>query len=219
MKNPFTIKLQAGVLLAGELILLVTSALWDELDPDIRWPAWLYITVFAAGGYALAGSRKWLLTYLLLSVSAMLFSSFENVILTHVVGTACFGFAFAMLFQAIVKHCFFRRSVSPVDRVLAGITGYLLLGFFWTSQSKWAELVKADAFINVRADRVATEAEKLYFSFVSLTSLGYGDIVPTSAVARLIAILNCSSGVLYLAIFISALVGNLAANRHRDTDG
>ncbi len=214
MKNPFTIKLQAGVLLAGELILLITSAVWDDFAPGIPWPAWLYIILFAAGGYALAGSKRWLIAYLLLSASAMIFGSLDGVWLLGAVATACFGLAFVMLFQVILKHCFFRENVAPPDRILAGLAGYLLLGFFWTSQSNWAELIDSNAFVNVRADRAATESEQLYFGFVTLTSLGYGDIVPMTAVARLIAILNCTTGVLYLAVFISALVGNLSANRH-----
>ena len=53
-----------------------------------------------------------------------------------------------------------------------------------------------------------TRADYLYFSVSSLTTLGYGDIVPLKSPARIFSALESVCGVLYLAIFISALVGS-----------
>ncbi len=211
MKNPFTLKLQAGVLLAGELLLLLTSSLWDDLDPNRSWPAWLYIILFAAGGYALAGSRRWLAAYLLVSAAAVVLGAMEESRVLASISTASFAIAFYMLFQAVIGHCFFHAKVAAADRIIGGIAGYILLGFLWTSQSHWATMLNPEAFLNTRTELAANESERLYYCFVTLTGLGYGDIVPTTAVARLLAVLNCLSGVLYLAIFISALMGGLAA--------
>jgi len=209
VKNPFTLKLQAGLLLAGELILLLTSALWDDLDPSTKWPAWLYIILFAGGGYALARNRTWLIAYLLTSATALLLGFFERSAPFLVISTLCFSVAYLLLFHVVIQHCFFHHEVAATDRILGGIAGYLLIGFFWNSQSNWAQILNPEAFFNQLTEAAATEPEMLYYSFVTLTSLGYGDIVPTTAVARLIAIFNCLSGVLYLAIFISALIGGL----------
>ncbi|MDF2374612.1 MAG: potassium channel family protein [Verrucomicrobiales bacterium] len=215
MKNPFTIKLQASVLLAGEFLLLLSSALWDDLDPNRRWPALLYVILFAAGGYALAGSRRWLAAYLFTSAAATILGAINGSTILAAISTSCFAIAFYMLFQAVIGHCFFRAKVETADRILGGIAGYVLLGFLWTSQSNWALMIDGDAFLNTRTDSPTTESEQLYYSFVTLTGLGYGDIVPTTATARLVAILNCLSGVLYLAIFISALMGGLAAKSRK----
>lgn len=214
MKNPFTIKLQAGVLIAGELIMLITSALWDDLDSSAQWPFWLYIILFATGGYALAGNRRWLVSYLCASISALLLASIEGSKIFEAIETACFGLAFILLFKVIIGHCFSKKKISQADRMLGGIAGYLLLGFFWTSQSNWAVLLNPDAFLNVRTDAPTTESEQIYYCYVTLTGLGYGDIIPTTAVARITAAFTCLSGVLYLAVFISALVGRLS-EKHR----
>ena len=215
MKNPFTIKLQAGVLIAGELILLITSALWEDLDRSAQWPIWLYIILFSAGGYALAGNRRWLATYLCASLSALLLASIEGSRICNIISTTCFAVAFFLLFQAVIGHCFSKKDVSQADRILGGIAGYLLLGFFWTSQSNWAVMLNPDAYLNLRTGEPTTESEQIYYCYVTLTGLGYGDIIPTTAIARITAVFNCLSGVLYLAVFISALVGRLS-KRHRE---
>ncbi len=213
MKNPFTIKLQSSVLLAGELLLLLTSALWDDLDPNQRWPAWLYVILFAAGGYTLAGSRRWLAAYVLISLIAIVLGAFSGSLVLAIVSTSCFAVAFYMLFQVVIGHCFFRAKVAAADRIIGGIAGYLLLGFLWTSQGQWALMLNPEAFLNTNVGAAASEAERLYYSFVTLTGLGYGEIIPTTAVARLIAVLTVLSGTLYLAIFISALMGGLVAKK------
>lgn len=53
----------------------------------------------------------------------------------------------------------------------------------------------------------------LYFSFVSITTMGYGDIVPVSALARSSASLEGVFGTLYLAVMIARLVGLQSANK------
>ena len=52
-----------------------------------------------------------------------------------------------------------------------------------------------------------------YFSYVTLTTLGYGDIVPISPLARSLAVLEALTGVLFLAVLISRLVGSYRSER------
>jgi len=52
----------------------------------------------------------------------------------------------------------------------------------------------------------------IYFSFVTMTTLGYGDIIPVSSLAKSITILVSISGQLYLAILVAMLVGKLLSN-------
>lgn len=50
-------------------------------------------------------------------------------------------------------------------------------------------------------------SDLLYFSYITLTTLGYGEIVPVTAAARSLAIIEAIIGVMYIAIIISRLVG------------
>ncbi|HSG29750.1 MAG TPA: ion channel, partial [Candidatus Krumholzibacterium sp.] len=55
-------------------------------------------------------------------------------------------------------------------------------------------------------------SDLVYFSFSTLTTLGYGDLIPVSTTARSLAIIEAVAGVLYIAIIISRLVGIFIAN-------
>ena len=56
-------------------------------------------------------------------------------------------------------------------------------------------------------DQAFTAAEMVYYSFVTLTTLGYGDIVPVSPSARALATLEALTGQLYLTVLVARLVG------------
>jgi voltage-gated potassium channel Kch len=52
----------------------------------------------------------------------------------------------------------------------------------------------------------------LYFSYVTLTTLGYGDLTPTNSGGRVVAMLLSTGGQLYIAILIAMLVGKFLSN-------
>ena len=56
----------------------------------------------------------------------------------------------------------------------------------------------------------------IYYSFVTLTTLGYGDIVPTSAIARMFSAIEAVTGQLYLAVLVAQLVGLHISQSTRD---
>lgn len=198
---------QSLILLAGEIILLGSTVVWSEIGVDAAWPVWLYLLILGAGGYTLINSRKWLISFLVMGLIAIGFGSFGvGIPICEIVSVSAFAFVFVLLFRAVLNHCFFNPGVSKADRILGGIAGYLLLGIFWMSQSPWATMFHPDAFAQASTGEAATPTELLYFSFITLTGVGYGDFVPTTSVARLISILNGLSGVLYIAVFIAALL-------------
>jgi hypothetical protein len=58
----------------------------------------------------------------------------------------------------------------------------------------------------------------LYFSFTTLTTLGYGDIVPVSAIARALTSIEAITGQIYLAVLVARLVGlNIAESMGQET--
>jgi voltage-gated potassium channel Kch len=58
----------------------------------------------------------------------------------------------------------------------------------------------------------------IYFSLVTLTTLGYGDIVPTAAAARMLAAVEAVVGQLYLAVLVARLVGLHIAQARRNSE-
>ena len=106
-------------------------------------------------------------------------------------------------------------------RVLGGIAGYLLIGFTWTSayQLVMYQAPSAIHFQSSLSDISPRQPTHLmYFSFVTLTTVGYGDAYPVHPVARSLAVAEALIGQLYLATLIASLVGMAMQTRSTSVD-
>jgi len=106
----------------------------------------------------------------------------------------------------IVRHLARIKRVNT--ELLAGAASiYLLIGLTFALAYSYVASVSPNAF-SVNIQQAATGFETvLYFSFVTLTTLGYGDILPVSHVARTLAIFEAILGVMYLGVVVARLVG------------
>ena len=95
------------------------------------------------------------------------------------------------------------------DVIYGALCLYLILGFFWGLAYALLGVFSPEAF---DADAVSTFADYLYFSFVTITTLGYGDISPVSEFARSLAVVEAITGQIYLAVVIARLVGMQASS-------
>ena len=97
------------------------------------------------------------------------------------------------------------RSVAQAELYTA-VNIYLLLGLLWA-----AIYLAIDSFspgsIQMRSAPAGRDTELLYFSLITLTTVGYGDIVPLSGMARILTALEGVTGVLYIATTVAVLVG------------
>jgi hypothetical protein len=91
------------------------------------------------------------------------------------------------------------------DRIFGGIVLYLLIGLMFAVGYEVVDRRVADAFAG-RSAHHEEVAQWVYFSFVTLTTVGYGDITPIARAARSMAILEALIGQLYPAIIIARLV-------------
>lgn len=108
------------------------------------------------------------------------------------------------------------------NRLVGAICVYLLLGVIWALSYSALELAVPGSFTGFEAwtDR-GWDSEWLYFSFVTMTTLGYGDILPISATARALAYLQAVFGQFYVAILVAGLVsayisGRRSPDRHHE---
>jgi hypothetical protein len=118
----------------------------------------------------------------------------------------------SVLFVFVIAHLlrFILRAPRVDSEVLAaGIATYLVLGMTWTLLYLLVDVFAPDAFLlaqTVPASQGFDSFNALYFSFVTLTTMGYGDITPVSPIARMLAILEAVTGVLYLSVLVARLV-------------
>lgn len=111
-----------------------------------------------------------------------------------------FGFTFAKMVSEIFK---LKRVTGRV--VIGAIGAYLLLGLIGAILFEIIDTIYADSFtsMNMFTDFYG----KIYYSFVTISTLGYGDITPVTSQGQAVAILVTISGQLYLAILMAMLVG------------
>lgn len=114
----------------------------------------------------------------------------------------------------IVRSLFNSRSLT-FDSVYGTVCGYLFLGLAWAMSYSMIESVQPGSFQTGQFPRAAGERPQLqiltYYSFVTLTTVGYGDITPVSPVARTFAWIEAITGQFYLAIIVAGLVSMLVA--------
>jgi voltage-gated potassium channel len=113
---------------------------------------------------------------------------------------------FAYIIVLILLHIFRQEDVT-LETIYGAIVVYILIGIMWVSLYNVTEVLHPQSF-SMAAD-LATESRKalFYYSFVTLTTLGYGDITPISDPAKSLAMLEAIVGQMYIAVLIARLVG------------
>jgi hypothetical protein len=106
--------------------------------------------------------------------------------------------------RAIASKIFSQTDVN-LNIINGGICIFLILGFFWFSIYNILLIIDADAFRGINLDGEES-FQLLYYSFTTLTTLGYGDIVPINRFAMILANMQAIVGMMYPAIYIARLV-------------
>jgi hypothetical protein len=124
-----------------------------------------------------------------------------------------FGFVSVALFSYLG-----RPGAITSGQLLASVSLYLLLGMFYYALFNLVEELRPGSFAEagLPVSMPAARHSLLYLSFITLTTLGYGDVVPVSPAARMLAALEAITGVLYIAITVARLV---AAYQRADDQG
>ena len=123
-------------------------------------------------------------------------------------GALVVGSGIALLAAASAIRFVLRTGAVDAEHVYAALSIYLLAGLFfgvvhWTIESAWPGSFGQGG----DAGAGFSLSTAIYFSFVTLATLGYGDVVPKSEMARGVAVLEAVGGQLYVAVMIARLVG------------
>ena len=169
------------------------------------------MTLVLVSGVLAVGERRWKLVLavalVLPAISSKWVNQFRPDLLPpeiHLVTNILFiGFVLSQFLYFILRA---PRVNSEV--LCAGIAGYLLLGILWMFAYVLAGRMIPNSFAFNAGTPVSQSLQgfdAFYFSFITLTTVGYGGIMPVSHVARSLAMTEAMTGTLYIAVFISRL--------------
>ena len=171
-------------------------------------------------------TRNAVRAYLLFSLLLLLTSQYtrENDafdVLAHL----CTATFVAWVSLLIIRNVWTLQRAN-IEAIAAALCAFLMLGLLWALIYSLIGHLEPDAFgdHDLRIGSSGTEPGKgLYFSFVTLTTLGYGDISPKSSAARTFALLEAIIGQVFLVVLVARLVGLSIAtaqeDRRRERDG
>jgi hypothetical protein len=195
--GPIAQEWSLGIPFTALLFLLCTlTALWAA-GTSSRWMWFLGVlaTIIMLGGMVTRLESRFTLN-LHVPISALLLLTFYTI------------FAISRL----VKHVFTETRVTS-DTVWGGVAIYVLIGYGFYLLYELARRESSAAFTGPGLSAF-TQQTMLYFSFTTLTTVGYGDIVPLSGIARALSSLEAILGPVFLSVFMARLVSLRIAHRN-----
>ena len=106
----------------------------------------------------------------------------------------------------VFLHRIFSETTVTADTIQGGIAVYFLSGLLWAFFYETLLLFNPDAIL-FSNHVLGKFSDIIYFSFVTMTTLGYGDIIPVSRMAKNLALLEAVWGQTYLTVLVARLVG------------
>ena len=198
-----------------DLLLLLSLLLAILLTPVLDQGNWSRLVLAAVtfipvvlSIVRLSQIKRWVWPSVLLALGNVIFVVAGNTFQSPTLNGIRWGFLaafFAVTAAGLFSYLRNSRSVAHAELYTA-VNIYLLLGLLWA-----AIYLAIDAFspgaIRMGSGPVDRQTELLYFSLITLTTVGYGDIVPLSGTARILTALEGVTGVLYIATTVALLVG------------
>jgi len=218
------------LLLIALLALLVAYPFWGRDVVGLATFDIMLWGVLLGGLWALHRNRGLLrvalgmaLAAFLANVGTYLLPTREAVLVSCLLDLALLVFVTAIILSHVVEE-----GRVNADRIFGAVCGYLLIGLTWALIYGALELVQPGSFdlgeAGAPADAPAADPAPhfadmdpfLYYSLVTLSTLGYGDIVALTRAARSLSALEAVAGQLYIAVVVARLIGLQIIARRRE---
>ena len=205
-------------LLGALLFLLIAFPLAQDFGyqdmPLVR--AVVFSVLLLIGIWSLKGSGRlhvvgmvFVVTGIALSVLA---ANLDVMALRYGSNLAMFGFLIVAITHTLRQVVF--GTELDTNRLVGAICVFLLLGMIWAFAYSLLDLAVPDSFGGLGPGHTpGFDSGWLYFSFVTLTTLGYGDITPATGIARTLSYMQAVAGQFYVAVLVAGLVSAFIAER------
>lgn len=203
-------------LLIAQVVMFATFPFFERLRAGAIIESILLTFVLLSAVVAIAGRGPILVNAILLAVPT-LGARWIHLFWPDLLPPEVFLIGAIMLTVFVIYNLllFVLRATSVDTEVLcASISAYLLLGLAWTF-AYWliAEFIPGAFALNAATGGSGSmkDFNGFYYSFITLSTVGYGDITPVANVAKMLAAAEAVTGVLYVAVLIARLVSIHAA--------
>ena len=209
-------------LLIALAVLLISAPFVEELEGGHLILSVLFSLVLLAAVVAVADRKRTLVIALVLAAPAIT-ARWVNNFRPDLVHPAVFLVCALLLLAFVIGHLLhfiLHAPVVTVEVLCASIAAYLMLGLMWTV-AYWLvdQLTPGGAFSfnTTRGAQSMNGFTGFYFSFITLSTVGYGDITPVSRAARWLAGMEAMTGMLYVAVLIARLVSVYSTTKADDS--
>jgi Ion channel len=209
-------------LLIALVVLLVAAPFVEELEGGHIILSVLFSLVLLAAVFAVADRKRTLAIALVLAVPAIT-ARWINHFRPDLIHPAVFLVCALLLLAFVIGHLLhfvLRAPVVNVEVLCASIAAYLMLGLMWTVAYWLVDQVTPGGAFSFNMERGVHSIDGFtgfYFSFITLSTVGYGDITPISRTARWLAAMEAMTGMLYVAVLIARLVSLYSSTKSDDS--
>ena len=198
-------------------IIVLTIFILQELGETLPALDLVFAIVIISAVYVAGSERNWLIAAILLAIPTLILSVISDLDTWPADNLAIIYLVFLCLFvgfaaMAVIREILLADAIT-VHTISAALVVYLLIGLLWALLFFIAE-VKNPGSYNITEDLSYYQdksenifSDLTYFSLITITSTGYGDITPTGELSRTLASLEAVLGQVFLAVLVAWLVG------------
>ena len=192
------------IILAIMLGLLVTPFIEHAGKVGHFFTILIFALIPLTSFYALTEDRRRAMIILFLAAPFIILDVINLSLANRYLMVAAYGFGTILYVYIIVLLVYNLLSyrVVTANLIYCAISTYLLIGIMWTGIYVIVEGVSPGSFSGV-----SEMSDLVYFSFVTLTTVGYGDITPQIILAKRLTVLEAAMGGIYMAVIIAMIVG------------
>lgn len=164
----------------------------------------LVVTILYSAAIVLGDKRYIFLMVIGVVIAIEIFTSFRELHYLNILSRCITLLMFLYIVYRLIKEILRKEEVTA-GTILEAINGYLLLGIAFSGLTR----VLSD-LIPTAYNTPQTDNDSLYFAFVTMTTLGYGDILPIHPIAKSLTMIISIAGQFYVGVIVAILVGKYA---------
>ena len=168
----------------------------------------LFAAILISGLWAVSQKRGVFIMALLMAIPALVLgwvTDLAELPLLRTLSRLFLAIFFSIMLVSLLSHIRRAKEITA-DLVMGAASTYFLVGLFWAFIFFFIETVSPGSF-RLEGSAADMESQLIYYSFVTLTTVGYGDITAVSMIARSYSVLEAVTGQLYLTVLVAGLVG------------